>query len=478
MSKLQQSDLILAGRYVDGELPAHETAAAESRIASDPEFSAAVDRIRVQSAAFKLLPNFKPAEDLSDRTLSASMDQVKAIMGAWPIEQDEDAKTTPTAERSVARSDWKSTVALIASLAGVVMLGMILWQNNNPALDSNFAMNSSPAAADIELSPDVNESLKAATPSGIKSKAGPAARDIVMQPSPVGAAKGGAAIPAPQQSVTLEQAFGGMGGGGFGGGLSGTPMKQRTANSVAQGNDLPIEDFAPVSQVWCVNSAMPDNAVCDILRNNQISVQLDQQNANAMQANSVQAYYVAATPGQMKLALSEISNSADIEMFEFPQSSESPIADAIQQQFRESQNQQQVETEFADNSNVPLQLTLPKSNALAQQLPSKSLPRSMPLADPPPILNSDSLKEGLASRTSKKVDGAQSKSVPNAKSAVALNAQSARQRNTRNAVNEKAVTNPADKNPAQLDEYLDESDQQLRKYLIFILGNEAQNSNR
>ena len=46
MSNLSQSDLILAGRFVDGDLPAHDAAQAEARIAKDADFAAAVEQIR------------------------------------------------------------------------------------------------------------------------------------------------------------------------------------------------------------------------------------------------------------------------------------------------------------------------------------------------------------------------------------------------------------------------------------------------
>jgi len=87
MSNLPQSDLILAGRFVDGDLPAHEATQAEARIVKDATFAAAVEQIRNQSFLLGKLPKFKPSDDLADRTLQASLDQVKAIMGAWPIER-------------------------------------------------------------------------------------------------------------------------------------------------------------------------------------------------------------------------------------------------------------------------------------------------------------------------------------------------------------------------------------------------------
>ena len=476
MSKLQQSDLILAGRYVDGELPAHEIAAAESRIASDPEFSAVVEQIRQQSAVFELLPNFKPSDDLADRTLAASMDQVKAIMGAWPIEQD-DAKVTPASELPASRSDWKSTAALVASLAGVVLFGMILWQNNNPSKDSSFAMSPS-AEINTELAHETGELVEAE--SDFNSKAGPAAPSLANRAPEMVTPKGGFASPSLQQSVSREQRFAaGMGMGG----ISGTPMKQVLPNSIHQSNDFQaaFNDLTPVSQVWCVNqnSAMPDNVVCDILQSNEITVQLDKR--NALQSDAVQAYFVAATPRQMKLALSEISNSADIEMFELPQSSGSPIADAIQQQFKQStEAQQQVESDVAVDPDMPQQLALAKSNALAQQLPLNSVRRIMPPANPPPIPNPDSLKEGLATKSAMKADALPLAATPNAKSAAPQRSRgdSTQQRSPEKRGSDEATTVAVEKKSGQLDAFLDESDQQLRKYLIFILGGEKQDADR
>jgi len=145
MSNLSQSDLILAGRFVDGDLPAHEAAQAESRIAKDADFAAAVEQIRDQSALLGRLPGFTPPEDLADRTLQASMDQVKAFMGAWPIESDVEKVAVAAGNSTSKPFDWKSTATLIASLAGVFVIGMMLWKNSQP--DSDLAMSEIPAVA-------------------------------------------------------------------------------------------------------------------------------------------------------------------------------------------------------------------------------------------------------------------------------------------------------------------------------------------
>ena len=62
MSNLSQSDLILAGRFVDGDLPAHEAAQAKARVAKDASFAAAVEQIRDQSSLLERLPKFKPSD--------------------------------------------------------------------------------------------------------------------------------------------------------------------------------------------------------------------------------------------------------------------------------------------------------------------------------------------------------------------------------------------------------------------------------
>ena len=144
MSHLPQSDWILAGRFVDRDLPSAEAARVESRMANDPQFAAAVETLRQQSDLFRGLPTFKPSTDLKERTVQASLDQVKAIMGAWPIEET-DQVSSVSAAPSANSFDWKSTVALVASLAGVFLIGSMLWTSQMKPQNGNVAMTTDAA---------------------------------------------------------------------------------------------------------------------------------------------------------------------------------------------------------------------------------------------------------------------------------------------------------------------------------------------
>lgn len=480
MSNLQQSDLILAGRYVDGDLPAQEVAAVESRIGSDSEFSAVVDRIRHQSTALNLLPQFKPSDDLADRTLQASMDQVRAIMGAWPIE-DADSKPIPKSELPLNNSDWKSTIALIASLAGVVMLGMILWQNNNGSDSGNSgtAMQQ-PFKTDSGLD---DREFESASPKG-KESVDPAKENLAdMQAKSVNAPT--AQKPDLPESENRRQVADrsqagsnrkGSGGGNSGAGIMGTPAKLTTPN-VAVFNNQP----ANVAQIWCVNpdQSVPKNAVCEILQSNKIDVRLEEK--NQLTSNAFDAYYVAATPSQMKQVLTEISNEANIEMFPLPQRPDSLIADAIQQQFQQSRGstEEQIASQQPLDANVPEKLVLPTSNALAQQLKPNWVPKAQPPLDPPPIVQSESLNENLEIVTPTvamkrlKVAGTPGKGntvpsqtiAPPATNSIAQQAFPAPQGSV-------AKSTAIPESHGTIDKLLDDSNQTLQQYLILVHADE------
>ncbi len=490
MSNLQQSDLILAGRYVDGDLPVHEVAAAESRIASDADFAAAVEQIRGQSSLMKGLPTFKPSEDLAERTLQASIDQVKAVVGAWPVES-EDKTVAPVSSLPTSSFDWKSTVALAASLAGVFLIGNMLWQNWNGS-ESNMAMSESsapPVTADAvpdsthmksagmfaEERVDADEPLeqiaKKESPSKARAKGAVEIGDQVAQRAPV------------SRNRMPEFA------------LSGTPMKNAPAAPTASDAELAANAVtntsAPIEQIWCVSqdSSVSKNAVGEILQLNRIEVKIDeQQKGLPTPADAIEAFYVAATPGQMKLAMAQISNTADIEMIQLPRGTDSPIADAIQQQFTQSQSTFGSRIDQQVDSTLPERLQPPAANALAQNLVANPLPRSMPPLGPvPPILKSgmpiNGLTEGAASGLAM---------TPRAKSAsragVPAPAQTTNDAGGAGLGNglaesdeEMADVAPAKsqqqsivkpQQSAEFDKYLDDSDQQLRQYLILVRGGE------
>ena len=478
MSNLQQSDLILAGRYVDGDLPAQEVAAVESRIGSDAKFSAAVDSIRHQSTALNLLPQFKPSDDLADRTLQASMDQVRAIMGAWPIE-DADSKPIPKSELPLNNSDWKSTVALIASLAGVVMLGMILWQNNNGSGNSGIAMQQ-PFRTGSGLD---NREFKSESPKGMGSvdpakesladlQAKSADAPTAQKPDLPKSENRRQVVEHGQAGSNRTGGGGGGGGGSLGAGIMGTPAKLTTSN-VAVFNNQP----ANVAQIWCVNpdQSVPKNAVCEILQSNKIDVRLEEK--NQLTSNAFDAYYVAATPSQMKQVLTEISNEANIEMFPLPQRPDSLIADATQQQSQQSpgSTEEQIASQQQWDANAPEKLVLPTSNALAQQLKLNWVPKAQPPLDPPPIVQSESLNENLEIVTPNvamkrsKVAGTPSKGsavpsqtiAPPAPNSIAQQAVPAPQGSV-------AKSTAIPESHGTIDKLLDDSDQTLQQYLILV----------
>ena len=501
MSNLQQSDLILAGRYVDGDLSAHEVAAAESRIATDADFAAAVEQIRQQSSLMKGLPKFKPTDDLADRTLQASMDQVKAFMGAWPVESSEESVTSTPSKTQPSSDgvDWKSTAALVASLAGMFLIGTMIWQSWNGS-ESNIAMNEAPApTVSAKAGPDV-----ASKPSSDQQSFDAAAQDVVGAEESVGSLAKQVSKDAepfnegagPSQAIASRNRVPEISG------FSGTPMKTPAPAADLAANVVNNKS-APVEQIWCVSQdrTAARNSVSKILQLNRIEVQLDpQKQAPPATPDAVEAFYVAATPGQMKLAMSQLSNNADIEMIQLPGGDNSPIADAIQQQFAQSGpamvakgDQQQIDP------SLPERLQQPATNALAQQLVSNSLPRSMPSSVPagpaPPILKSGTPIEGLG--------GGPGKSGPGTTGVVDL-AMSSRSKKAAvpsaspapnegggfggmggslaEADEEMADTIQAESQQrtfavpqqlAEFDKYLDDSDQQLRQYLILVRSGEA-----
>jgi len=473
MSNLPQSDLILAGRFVDGDLPADETAQVEVRISKDADFAAAVEQIRNQSSLLGRLPRFTPSDDLADRTLQASMDQVKAIMGAWPIESAANEKTTLAPEAAEKPFDWKSTVALVASLAGVLMLGAMLWQNNF-AGEENMAMNESPPMAVASVRSDETMSKKS-------SKAFEAA-DMEEENLEQAVVAGGMQKRA--KSVTKDDST-------FSKALTGTPMKRTLAPQQTQNTELALTNASSqVAQVWFVNqdSTASRSAVFDILNSIEIAVQREQTPPKTQTADAYEAFHVAATPKQMKLAISQISNNADIEMIEIPSSADSPITDAIQQQFTQSYSVPNFSANATPNENLPPKFQ--RSQAMGQQLFSNSLPRSVP-GPVPPILKSGSQIAGL-DNVSDPANLALESNAKMASPAPAANAGLGGMGGPgRNALVDKsleadnvmaeATTNlqqrvqqkpmPPTSQIAELDKYLDDSEQ-LQQYLILVRGGE------
>ena len=469
MSKLQQSDLILAGRYVDGDLSAQEATATKSRIASDADFAAAVEQIRNQSSLLSELPKFQPADDLADRTLDASMDQVQAIMGAWPVEIENE--TTVAAKSTPAQSfDWKSTAALVASLASVIMLGVILSQGSQ-SNEPDVAMN------------------EVSTPSVAKG----ADRDTdAMQKSFVASDQIGDMVAAEEQLPGLDEATESFADQTQSkalasriqtpteGALSGTPMKRARAPQQSKAQLLANNASSPVEQIWCVSQdrTASRNAVSDILQSNRIDVQReDQSNRTPLATDAVEAFYVAATPKQMKLAMSQISSNADIEMIQLPNGVNSPIADAIQKQFAQSEPVMSESIQSVDPA-LPANILPPATHALAQQLVSNALPRSMqPTGPVPEILKSGTPIDGLA-----QTDAADQAMQPDRAAAMQSAAPGGGGFSGPGVVEAEADIAPIQQRQTvspssqevELDKYLDDSDQQLRQYLILVRNGEEE----
>ena len=496
MSNLSQSDLILAGRFVDGDLPAHEAAQAEVRIAKDADFAAAVEQLRDQSALLGRLPEFTPSSDLADRTLQASMDQVKAIMGAWPIESNDQKVSVPQAADKT--FDWKSTAALLASLAGLVVVGAMLLQNNIGG-ESNVAMSEPTMSAAAPIERTENRTLKKGAP-GIEGEMDAVAEqsfaaDDGMQKAPSKSNR--SSIQSEQSLNKLAEQIANASPNavpGQGVALSGTPMRPapaaRQQSRSKMANQSPANASTPVSQIWYVSqdSTASKADVCDILNSNQIAVQREEAPQSAPDA--VEAFYVAATPKQLKLALSQISNNADIAMIEIPIVN-SPIADAIQKQYTQSKVDTESNAGVSPNRNLPPNFQ--RSLAMGQQLFSNRVPRGIP-GPVPPILESDELK-GLDSAINPAElamdSNAKVIAPPASKGGAGFGgagggmgmggmSKSGRGIGTENATPKKQVTKlrqqaqksiPPTAQQAELDKLLDDS-VQLQQYLILVRGGE------
>lgn len=484
MSNLSQSDLILAGRFVDGDLPAHDAAQAEARIAKDADFAAAVEQIRDQRSLLGRLPKFAPPEDLADRTLQASMDQVKAIMGAWPIESDIE-KVTVAAGSGDSTSkpfDWKSTAALIASLAGVFMIGTMLWQQNNQSA-SDLAMNETPTASSKAGFDDDDDSMLVQSPGKLESVEMDSAAESIaadeVQPSSVVA----------RNARDYKGAFGAPGVA-----LSGTPMTPRKpAQTTAATNAS-----SPVSQIWCVrqDSTASKDSVSEILKLNRIAVRSEEQPPAEQPADIVEAFYVAATPTQMNLAMSQISNNADIEMIKIPTGADSPITDAILQQYTQSNAVPKADNAAPTLNKENMPSSFEPTQALAQQLVSNAFPRNFSLGPVPPILKSGDQIDGLDKAPGgigeNDIAAVAPKAPSASKSGAGFGSRVARKKmpaaeampDAEAMVDAAAVQQQRQtlkstlsaRQQAQLDQYINDDPNQLKQYLILVRGGEERRS--
>lgn len=439
-NKISQSDHILAASFVDGELSPAEVSRVESRINSDQEFASVVADLRQQSAAFKSLPIYQPASDLADRTLQASVDQVQAIMGHWPGTDEEADSDRDLVPARASQSNWKSVAALIVSLAGLALLALTYWPQ---------AFEKSPSFAGVASHDAVSEPKAESMPAELDGVARKdAADEIELSETEESAAQ---VVEADMEGMQLESAPT-MEGKSTGlpaiASFSGTPATPNRSKEVTVANKN-------VAQIWWVHTDESSDEIGNVLASNRIQVNSFKSADTAMKksassrsasgksdlankfgfgapadkANSVEgslpdtpdgveAYYIAATPVQMKRALVELSGRADIALFEVPKSnSENPFADEIEKQFQKKGQNQGTSfgtsadlavddsngVEMADpfesesdqfNSDLPSAIEAPQSRALAQKLVARSLPRSAPSA---PRLSFDSAQSAGSS---------------------------------------------------------------------------------
>lgn len=261
---------------------------------------------------------------------------------------------------------------------------------------------------------------------------------------------------------------------------------------------LAVNTSAPIDQIWCVHQDrdVSRETVSQILNLNEIQVQR-QQPPSSVYANKepAEAFYVAATRQQMMLAMSQISNNADVEMIQLPSAGNSPIADAIAQQFSDSgSGLAPVEPAMQQRQAVAPGFHKPKSQALAQQLFANSLPRNfVPQGPVPPILNADSdlgaeFRSETKSEALEKSIAMKSKdaSLPRPLSDAEEDGNEIMKKGIASESNDDslgrpevdAVDSPAlqmtPQRQADTEELEDNSDEQLRQYLILVRGGEEE----
>ncbi len=502
MNKPTQSDSILAASYVDGELSSADVATVEARIKSDTEFASVVEHLRLQSEAFRALPKFEPASDLAERTLQASVDQVKAIMGHWPVEEGEPACDV-VAVSKYEGSNWKSIAALVMSLAGLLFLAVNLWPDSVGSSSSDTVASNEGTSVEDSIS-------KAPTSSAGKLTIDAAGENSDMDSfaEVTGGAKGdlaglgqqvaiGGAAPE-EMEAEASQPSAPMANQSMGKRArksSQAPIEVQSAVPFS-GTPVQVADKAEsgtlpaVAQIWMVNPDVSAKDIGKALAANQITfvgasasgtkpaVDLGgfggiggggggftRPAISAASENSVDALYIAATPGQMKEALVELSGSADISLFEVPGAPVgNQIASAVQQQFQ-SKSGGEDSVQSQRQSSLPERIEPPQKTALAQQLVARNLPRSLPVTPVPPILSAD-LDEEIARSMGTAANSRGKSEQPPAVDAPSLPAQpkqdlAGSDKEAPRGKLKKATATPYDR-------YFDVTDQRLQTYLILV----------
>lgn len=496
MNKPTQSDSILAASYVDGELSPSEVTAVEERIRSDAQFAEIVSLLREQSDAFKVLPRFEPAADLADRTLQASVDQVQAIIGHWPVDETQPANEVAAVTTS-SSGNWKSIAALAMSLAGLLALTMTLWPDSlgQPAGDGvvaskdadspdgssmdqvaqqapSMAMKKSAAGVDAEHDDQKAMPFGKGAPAGLGQ--------LAMDDDDTNLPKSDASADAHFKSeVDMSD--------GVEGAIAqrAIPKVQQFSGTPAVAAAKPQQNLLPaVEQIWMVNPDITAEAIGKTLASNEIAIAGTSSASGAgmggpggqfakqaiAPGNSVDAFYIAATPGQMKKALVELSGSADIALFQVPGApAGGQIADAIEKQFKK----ETADASAVQQQSLPERIEPPPYGALAQQLVARNLPRSFPAMPVPPILSPE--QDAEIARSMKAAPAARSKvPAPQDSASGSGPGVAARADESESAIDLAKSQSASGKPPvSHFDQYFDVADEQLRTYLILVRQTEG-----
>jgi hypothetical protein len=482
----------LASLLIDGELTGENLALANQRLQNDAEFAAEVKMLREQRELFKQLPVFKAPDDFPDRILESSIDQIRTIVGDenFPgnkptpasLKKNKNTKhefTTRSAEfeRKInATYTWRTAIAAVASLAGMILLTLFVFPNGASA--PNFEVASITAGSDDDASDQNEASPEFEEFDGVTSKGDFAKADeMEVESDSVGQlgldaqigkrqTQYGVGNAAPEPAAPKSEGYAKRSKGdtnvadsiakaelnsnnaiqeasnamsGFNKeGFSGTPMKLPSKSAAAAPGSVASApaQLAAVEQIWYVDLDTPSGtqgaiaSVGNILKSNRIEVQYDQANQmneqlarngsvelesipetdqpGARNQNSIlksinnetgfEAFYVVATPGQIKQALIELSEKADISTLPIGVNT-APAQSLAANQSIEIQTVEEQTQQIA----VPPTLVMQNDRAMAQQLMNVPLlrglneqARSRVVSVPPVPSSNDPALNGLA----------------------------------------------------------------------------------
>lgn len=419
MSNQPHSNEQLASLLIDGRLTGADLASANQRLASDPQFAEEVNALRAQRELFALLPNFKTPDDFSDRALESSIDQVRAIVGELHFHKSDSSDSELPTPASLERKNsytWRTAVAAVASLAGMILLTLFVFPQafeppHDVAVRAGATESEMDSISDSPMKSDLNKSSEL---------------------------KKGMVLESDNMLDDDQAQFAGKGGGGFGGGAQQVfqqvppGSRARNQNSNVQSTQTIIDEVnnkqlasnaangltampggfsgtpmslpsrkkdttkpAAVEQIWYVDMDDPKEAltsVGEVLLTNEIDVQFEsrqsvQSKANLVNDKDFEAVFVNTTPSQMKQALIALSNSGEISSYPIGVSG----ADAATQ-VANNESPSKAQAQIA----APQQQALPESikfndqkRSLAQQLVLQPLNRGSRTHSIPPIPSSN-----------------------------------------------------------------------------------------